>query len=77
MIVSPCILRESKIFSLDQHDALNESSYGNAVCDNSKKNESDDAKHNKITRGVARTVVMCRHLNETIGFTEAHSDEWG
>ena len=23
--------------------------------------------------GVARTVVMCRHL----GFTEAHSAEWG
>ena len=42
-----------------------------------KKIESDDAKHNKITRGVARTVVMCRHLNETVGFTEAQSDEWG
>ena len=28
-------------------------------------------------RGVARTVVMCRHLNETVGFTEAHSAEWG
>ena len=27
-------------------------------------------------RGVARTVVMCRHSNETVGFTEAHSAEW-
>ena len=35
-------------------------------------------KHHSCTnRGVAKTVVMCRHLNETIGFTEAHSDEWG
>ena len=24
----------------------------------------------KNGRGVARTVVMCRHLNETLGFTE-------
>ena len=30
-----------------------------------------------MIRGVARTVVMCRHLNETVGFTEAHSAEWG
>ena len=28
-----------------------------------------------VTRSVARTVVMCRHLNETVGFTEAHSSE--
>ena len=27
-------------------------------------------------RGVARTVVMCRHLKKTV-FTEAHSSEWG
>ena len=30
-----------------------------------------------LFRGVARTVVMCRHLNETVGFNEAHSAEWG
>ena len=29
---------------------------------------------NVLIRGVARTVVMCRHLNENVGFTEAH---WG
>ena len=28
-------------------------------------------------RGVARTVEMCRHLNETVSFTEAHNSEWG
>ena len=32
----------------------------------------------KLTfRGVARTVVMCRHLNKTVGYTESHSSEWG
>ena len=30
-----------------------------------------------IITGVARTFVMYRHLNETVGFTEAHSAEWG
>ena len=29
------------------------------------------------SRGVARTVVMYRHLKKPVGFTEAHSSEWG
>ena len=29
-----------------------------------------------LLRGVAKTVVMCRHVNETVGFTEAHTAEW-
>ena len=32
--------------------------------------------HPLESRGVARTVVMCRHFNETVGFTEGHSAEW-
>ena len=30
-----------------------------------------------IDRGVARTVVMCRHLNKTVGVTESHRAEGG
>ena len=30
-----------------------------------------------VVWGIARTVVMRRHLNETVGFTEVHSAEWG
>ena len=28
---------------------------------------------NIYIRGESRTVGMCRHFNETVGFTEAHS----
>ena len=47
-ISSPCIFSGNKIYSLDQDDALFESSYRKAVCDDIKI-ESDDAKHNHIT----------------------------
>ena len=44
-----------------------------------KENLPEEKTENcKFHRGVARTVVMCMHLNETVGFTEARTaPNWG